>query len=255
MKKQYLVKLLALGVASLLTLSVAHAQIGTLTGGGLNGASIYEQDATTTTAQAFWANNFNTATDLLLGAAPISSTGSFNQQDPTGLVSITDGTLPIISNTSGSGPGTGDGYQDSLASTDAGYQIIYAFSTAENLSEVQLFGGWPNSGRGSFNLGSVQYSTNGGTSYTSLGGFAQTNTDGDANGWLLNIVPTTTTYFGNGAAITDLEFNFVTGPNGFQGLAQVTASGVAAVVPEPSTWALCLSGVLFLGYVLRRRRA
>ena len=230
-------KMLALGAASLLTVSIAQA-----------GTVITEQDGSGSSTPSVWTSNFNTTNDLLDGLAASSSTGEFANEAPSGGLSVmTDGLLPAINDISifatvGDNGGGG------------GTQAIYTFGSAVNLTDVQLYGGWVNFGRADVNT-TVSYSTDGGSTYTLLGTENKDNGGGGPVAFFVNFADDTTTYIGSNANITNLKFDFGPGlnGNGYQGMAEIVAHGVAAT-PEPSTIALGLSGALVLGLCMFRRR-
>lgn len=233
-------KMLALGAASLLTVSIAHADISNP---GVD-VTINEQDENGDPNPSFWTSNFNTTNDLLNGLAASSSTGDFTAESTSGASVLTDGLLPPISG--------GHSEMASVGGSD-GTELIYTFASAVNLTDVQLFGGWSDNGRSSIDT-NAYYSTDGGLTYNLIANEDKVNGGPGVIAFFVDFTPTTNTYLGSNANITNLKFDFDnSAPNGGQGMAEIVAHGVAAT-PEPSTIALGLSGALVLGLCMFRRR-
>lgn len=159
---------------------------------------------------------------------------------------------------------------------DAGTRLVFDFAQASYVSSIQYFGGWVDSGRPSINF-TVSYSTDNGLTYTPLidptggsystkndpadiqiGGMNEsgTNTFTRALGGIgpvsnyVSVSDDASTYLENGAAITNVMFDFGTVPNGWSGVQELTAIGIA--VPETGSATLVLSGVI--AFLARRKR-
>jgi hypothetical protein len=240
-------RILALGVAGLLTLSLAQAAViitATTENAGVTGVPSFNPS---------WApsGNVNTVNDVLLGLSPSAiGSGNFQAESSPGISILTNGAAGPILNKSGTDAAihtiwatTGNG---------GGTSVTYTLTTATVLQNVIVYGGWNDSGRDEQNT-TVSYSINGGATFISLGSLDTNPTVGaDIQSAVRTTWTDDTGSFAGGTAITNLRFDFGNVENGYVGTAELVATAVAA--PEPNTIALGLSGALVLGLCLFRRR-
>ena len=98
--------------------------------------------------------------DLINGLSPVSSSGIFTNESSDGTPALTNGVYPALSTgvigshiglaTAGNGGGSGT-------------QVTYLFSSS-NISRVDIYGGWNDSGRDEQNF-TIQFSLDGGASF------------------------------------------------------------------------------------------
>jgi hypothetical protein len=253
------IKILALGVAGLLTLSVAQAAT-------LITTDVQVGDGINPFTPSYGAN-VGSASDVLLGLTPFSSsvtqsgptsrgtgglgwTGSWTQSSAGGLPVLTDGAVGPI--------GAGGGFSTSLYASVAGFsggaQVTYLLATAVQLTDVQIYGGWGDNGRDE-QKPTLSVSTDGGTTWTEL---ASQNVNPTVPGGvqvavLTTFTDTVTPFLDNNALINGIRVDWFSNiENNWAGTSEIVAHAAAA--PEPSTIALGLSGALVLGLCLFRRR-
>ena len=213
------------------------------------GVAITEQDESGNANPSFF-QSFTTSGDLLNGLTPTASTtaaastGNFSASATGGVGNITDGSVAPISTDHTTQAGVGFNHNPETNDNDGGMEVNYKFTGAVTLSSISFYGGWSDSGRSNIDV-NAYYSTDGGATYTFLGTEDKVNGGGGPIAWISTFSSSGSTYFGNGAAITDLRFNFDNSQvNGTEGLSEIAAYGV----PEPATWVmgavLCGTGLL-----------
>ncbi len=209
-------------------------------------AQIIENDQ----SQAGGVYTVNTTNDLLLNATPIASLG-----DPTAgggdsgaaISYLTDG-LTIGSNVgAGSAAGGNGGGLTSLTYS------LGSNATGYNISNIDTYSGWGDGGRFQQSY-TVLYSTAAAPStfltlYTvnPYGPFG-------SNQAYIDLSSSTGPLASN---VADIQFQFNTTANGWTGYQELGVTGLAAATvstPEPSTWAMMLSGLGLLALVLKTRR-
>jgi hypothetical protein len=190
-----------------------------------------------------WLTNFSPDGDLMTSATLISSVGEFNAGGiHIPLSNVTDGVLPANVTT--------NNYFATVGGSLGGSQLIYEFSDPVQISAIDFFFGGNIYSAARSNIDSILYSTDNGVTWISIGGLNGTSSGVGNAGAFLGITPTTTGFFGNGALITNLQFNFnSTNPGNntnYAGLGEIAVYGV--MIPEPGTiWMLALGSTFLLG--------
>ncbi len=224
---------------------------GTATGDdGFNYSYSYVTNSNVTSGAqpASWLTNFSSDGDLMTSATLLSSVGTFNAGGShISLSNVTDGVLPanVTSNT----------YFATAGGSLGGSQLIYGFSNPVQISALDFFFGGNIYSAGRSNIDSILYSTDNGATWISIGGLNGSSSGAGNAGAFLGITPTTTTYFGNGALITDLQINFDPANPGnntnYAGLGEIALYGV----PEPSSVLVFgLGGAFLIGLGYARHR-
>jgi hypothetical protein len=151
-----------------------------------------------------------------------------------------------------------DGSNGGIAYFDSTYTLTFNLNTTVNtlgydITSISTITGWQDERL--FQNYSIDYRFAGGSTYFSLGSFANTPVAAVANGSLQLIITDT-----NGAVLSGVDsirfnMNLISGGAGLVGSAfrEIDVFGTATVVPEPSTYALLsLAGIVFL--LVRARR-
>jgi hypothetical protein len=213
---------------------------------------------------------------LLIDPASVSATGSTQGSGPTAMIDNSGLSSDLAS------PGETISYPSTLPTDDTDYSANYRTSsplatitfnlntdsssggnsTGYNVTGLYVYNynengisgesGQPSTGRGLAST-DLQYSTDGGVTYTDFGTINFTEATGDNSyaGSLINLGTTLNN-------VTNIEFNggpAIAASNGeyLVGLGEVRVVGSAAV-PEPSTYAMLSAGLLILVLGFRRKR-
>ena len=189
--------------------------------------------------------------DLLSGLTPTTIAPSMAAFVTSGTDQDGAGGVPVLTDGSygtspAQNPGTPINHPNfAIAGTNAGTSLIYTLASPSTIGSIVTLGGWTDNGRDqqSFSV------------YTSTGGaFALLDTVSYKPSVGSGIEVATQTIL-NGFTpipnVTQIEYVFNDGTNGYQGYNELEAF---SSVPEPATW---LGGALLLGALglaLRRRR-
>lgn len=168
--------------------------------------------------------------DVLTGMLPSATTGSFALESSSGPVALTDGSDATVYNEPGPG---GDAIDHAAYATvggaSGGTSLTYSLGGLFDISEIVMYGGWPDGGRDAQKYDI--FTSNDGSSFSLLG--SHDGGDGESGsvpiGWRVE-------FSDDGAAdiatgITHLRFDFPAVENGFAGLAEIDVIGIQTNVP------------------------
>ena len=191
------------------------------------------------------------ANDLLLGLTPttilpsasVFMNSSVRQDGAGGVPVLTDGSYGTSNNA------TGSHLNFAIAGTNAGTELIYTLASPSNITSIITLGGWTDPGRDQQSF-SVYTSTGGAFTLLATVSYQPSTASTPSN----TPVATQTTLdgFGTLSNVTQIQYIFNAGVNGYEGYNELEVIG--AVVPEPSTWAAVALGAGLLGTVTLRRR-
>jgi hypothetical protein len=195
------------------------------------------------------ASSIDLAQGLTEAGGGISTTGNDNQEESFGIDATTDGSLATVH---AQGGNAGDAIDHAAYGTiNIGDLVTYNLGGLFNLSQVDVFAAWNDSGRdqSSFNLA---VSANG-VDYTTIGSY--TKFPDNDTGTHTTPVTNLHSFVDDGAAdiataVRYVQLQITNADNNWSGLAEVDVFGTA--VPEPASFALC--GLAGLALALQRKR-
>ena len=177
--------------------------------------------------------------DVLLGLTPTTisaNEGQFQLENTAGTSILTNGA---------SGP------QYSLANVATvhdGCTLVYTLSAAVTLDSIVIYSAWGNHNRTSLDVDVYYKSSASDPTWTSLGNASNSTVSSGLYDPM--IVQVALSSLGDVSA-SQLEFVFHdAGANGYNGISEIAAYAV----PEPSTWAMLISGLGVLASARRFRR-
>ena len=193
------------------------------------------------------ASSIDLAQGLTEAGGGISTTGNDNQEESFGIDATTDGSLATVYNVGGN---AGDAIDHAAyASVNTNDLLTYNLGGLYNLSQVDVFSGWNDSGRDDFSF-NLLVSPNG----VAFSQIASYDKGGDNTGDITVPITSLHSITDDGAAdiasaVQYVQLQITDADNGFAGLVEVDVFGVQ--VPEPS--AIALLGFAFSAMVGIRR--
>ena len=194
------------------------------------------------------ASSIDLAQGLAEAGGGISTTGNDNQEESFGIDATTDGSLATVYNVGGN---DGDAIDHAAyASVNTNDLVTYNLGGLYNISQVDVFTGWNDSGRDDFSF-NLLVSANG----VDFSPIASYDKGGDNTGQITVPITSLHSITDDGAAdiasaVQYVQLQITDADNGFAGLVEVDVFGTA--VPEPTSFALC--GLAGLALALQRKR-
>ena len=196
------------------------------------------------------ASSIDLAQGLTKAGGGVSSTGSDTNEESAGLDVTTDGSLATVYNEGGN---AGDAIDHAAyATANDGDLVTYNLGGLYNLSQVDVYAAWNDSGRDDFSFNLLVSADGVGfsqiASYTKL---VENNT-----GQITTPVTSLHSITDDGSAdiataVQYVQISVFNADNNWAGIAEVDVFGNTAV-PEPTSFILC--GLAGLAFALRRKR-
>jgi hypothetical protein len=197
------------------------------------------------------------SSDLLQGRTPLAGFTSATQESSAGVAKWTDGSLSTIyAKSTNVGQDQIDNhaaYGTVTANTTSTDTITYDLGGTYNLSEVNVYQGWNDSGRDSFTFTLLASADN--VTYTPIATFTKLTPDNTNTNKKTTPVTNQVNIVDDGGAFIASNFrylrmNAIDADNGYAGMVEFDAFGTAT--PEPTS--LGLLGIVGIAALRRRRR-
>jgi len=194
------------------------------------------------------ASSIDLAQGLTEAGGGVSTTGNDNQELSAGVDVTTDGSLATVYNEGGNGGDAVD--HAAYASVNTNDLVTYNLGGLYNLSQVDVFSGWNDSGRDDFSF-NLLASPNG----VDFAQIASYDKGSDNTGQITVPITSLHSITDDGAAniasgVQYVQLQVTDADNGFAGLVELDVFGT--VVPEPASFVLW--GLAGLAFAIRRKR-
>jgi hypothetical protein len=165
--------------------------------------------------------------DILAGVQPIATTGNLTQENSTGALALTNGSVLTAY-----GSGNASSSHAAYATAGAPESVTYGLSGIYNLDSIVVYGGWNDGGRDAQHY-DILASIDGGVNYSLLITFD--NSPGEAQGGVTTPVSHRVAFTENAlphlaSGVTHLRFDFLATENGYTGYTEIDVVGSLANV-------------------------